>query len=381
MIYFDNAATTHYKPQCVIDAVHLALTKLNVSAHRGTSRASLALEEKLQETRMLATAVAGGKDATAVFSQNCTTALNLAILGTARRGGHVVASATEHNSVLRPLMQLKSKGIVDVSVIYPNEHGQVVPQSVVDALRPNTYLVTVNNVSNVTGTRQQIGAISHAVKQEKKDVLVLCDCAQSVGYVVLDMAKDGIDMMAFPTHKGLHGVQGCGVLVFSNRVHPLPVVFGGTGSQSNSLLQPKSLPDGLESGTLNTPAILGANAAIRWWATNHKSNASKLVQLQQSLLDKLSTLPQVRVYSQPNQSGIVAFNVKNWDSAVVADYLSTHHDAATRAGLHCAPLMHKYLKTLGRGVVRASLAVDNTLSQVDSFVNFVEDLCKKDCLQ
>ena len=381
MIYFDNAATTHYKPQCVIDAVHLALTKYSVSAHRGTSRASLLLEERLQETRILATAVAGGKDATAVFSQNCTTALNLAILGTARRGGHVVVTATEHNSVLRPLMQLKNKGIVDVSVVYPNTEGLITPQSVADAVRPSTYLVAVNNVSNVTGTRQRVGAISHAVKRVKKDVLVLCDCAQSVGYVVLDMEKDGIDMMAFPTHKGLHGVQGCGVLVFSNRVHPLPVVFGGTGSQSNSLLQPNTLPDGLEAGTLNAPAILGANAAIRWWAANHKSNASKLVQLQQRLLEGLSSLPQVTVYSKPNQSGIVAFNVKNWDSAVVADYLSTNHDVATRAGLHCAPLMHKYLQTLVTGVVRASLAVDNTQSQVDSFVNFVEGLSKKDTLQ
>lgn len=381
MIYFDNAATTHYKPQCVIDAVNLALTKFSVSAHRGTSKVSWLLEEKLQETRLLATAVAGGKDATAVFSQNCTTALNLAIIGTAKRGGHVVTTATEHNSVLRPLMQLKNRGIVDVSVVYPNENGQVTPQSVIDALRPNTYLVAINNASNVTGTKQQIGVISHAVKQVKSDTLVLCDCAQSVGYVVLDMAKNGIDMMAFPTHKGLHGVQGCGVLVFDNKVHPLPVVYGGTGSQSNSLLQPNTAPDGLESGTLNTPAIMGANAAIRWWAANHKSNAAKLRQLQKNLLAGLNSLPNIQVYSQPNDSGIVAFNVKDWDSSVVADYLANNHDIATRAGLHCAPLMHKYLGTLRTGVVRASLGVDNTAADVTSFLNFVEDICKKDTLQ
>ena len=126
MIYFDNAATTNYKPQCVIDAVHLALTKYCVNAHRGSSKASWILEKKINDTRLLACAVAGGKDTTAVFSQNCTSALNLAILGTAKRGGHVVVSATEHNSVLRPLMQLKSRKIVDVTIVYPDKNGQII---------------------------------------------------------------------------------------------------------------------------------------------------------------------------------------------------------------------------------------------------------------
>ena len=377
MIYFDNAATTNYKPQCVIDAVHLALTKFCVNAHRGTSKASLLLEEKLAQTRQLACAVAGSNDATAVFSQNCTTALNLAILGRAKRGGHVVVSATEHNSVLRPLMHLKNKKVIDVSVVYPDNNGQIPPQKVIDALRHNTYMVAINHVSNVTGTRQDVGTIFRAVKQVKSDVLTLCDCAQSVGYVMLDMASDKIDFVAFPTHKGLHGIQGCGVLVFANKTPPHPIVYGGTGSQSNNLLQPSTLPDGLESGTLNTPAILGANASISWWAANHKSNAQYLQKLQQRLLDGLACIPNVTVYSQTNASGIVAFNVKNWDSSVVGDYLSQNHDVATRSGLHCAPLMHKHLGTLNTGVVRASLSISNTTDEVDLFLSAIDDLAQK----
>ena len=278
-------------------------------------------------------------------------------------------------------MQLKNKGIVDVSVVYPSPTGQINVQSVVDAMRPNTYMVAINHVSNVTGTKQQVGKISRAVKQLKNDVLVLCDCAQSVGYVVLDMASDGIDMIAFPTHKGLHGIQGCGVLVFDNKTPPRPVVFGGTGSQSNNLLQPNTLPDGLESGTLNTPAILGANSAIKWWATNHKNNSAKLRKLQKSLLDGLQNIPDVKVYSNANESGIVAFNVKGWDSGVVADYLAQNHDVATRAGLHCAPLMHKHLGTLDQGIVRASLGVSNTQTEVDTFLQIVADLSQKDTIQ
>ena len=288
---------------------------------------------------------------------------------------------TEHNSVLRPLMQLKSKNIVDVTLVYPNEQGQIEPISVINALRHNTYLVATGHVSNVTGTRQDVGAIFRAVKQAMPHVLTLCDCAQSVGYVVLNMASDCIDFVAFPTHKGLHGIQGCGVLVFSNKTPPLPIVYGGTGSQSNNLLQPNTIPDGLEAGTPNCPAILATNASVSWWATNHKANSHKLQNLQKRLLDGLRSLPNVKVYSDQNASGIVAFNVKSWDSSVVADYLTERHDVATRSGLHCAPLMHKYLGTLSSGVVRASLGIDNTIQQVDSFVQYIADICQKDALQ
>ncbi|MBR2974212.1 MAG: aminotransferase class V-fold PLP-dependent enzyme, partial [Clostridia bacterium] len=313
---------------------------------------------------------------TAVFSQNCTTALNLAILGTARRKGHVITTVTEHNSVLRPLAQLQRRGIVDVSVVRPQENGQIHPQSLINALRPNTYMVAINHTSNVTGTMQQVGKLSRAVKQVKDDVLILCDCAQAVGYTLVDMTKDRLDMVAFPTHKGLHGIQGCGVLVFDTSKPPRPVVYGGTGSESNSIFQPTSLPEGLESDTLNMPAILVANAAVSWWVKGFEEGSRHIKSLQKRLLDGLKSIPSATIYSQPNDNGIVAFNVASLDSGVVGDVLSQRYGICTRTGLHCAPLMHQHLGTLSTGVVRASLAFDSKAQEVDALLEAVDSIAR-----
>lgn len=374
MIYLDNAATTNYKPKQVIDTVIDCLTKHPFNANRGASKYSLALNERLQQTRnKLHLLFNNDSQRNVVFTSGCTQALNLAILGLARRG-HVIISSCEHNSVIRPLMQLQKRGYVTISVAKPNEQGQVTTEEIQRLLTPTTYLVCVSHASNVTGqlqNLQQTGKLLHS-----KKITFLVDCAQSVGYVPLDMAKNYVNVVAIPAHKGLHAMQGAGALIFDDDSKPCPITFGGTGTESNLLTQPTTLPESLESGTLPTPALLAMSAGVDWWLANWQQNDQTVRNMQRLLLDGLRQIKGVTTYGDYNKSGIVAFNVGKWDSNYVADLLSEKYDVAVRGGLQCAPLMHEYLKTTNQGVVRASVSCVTTKQDCFALLNAVNAIAK-----
>lgn len=374
MIYLDNASTTNYKPQEVLNAVIECLTKYPFNPHRG-GKVSLELQQKIYTVRKKLSLLCNNDGENhVVFTSGCTEALNLAILGCARRG-HIIISATEHNSVLRPVMQLKNKGIVDVSVVSPDHTGQITVQSLQNVLRKDTYMICINQASNVTGKVQnlrEIGAFARA-----NNLIFLCDCAQSMGYFPTDMAKNNIDLIAIAPHKGLHAMQGVGALVFTNRAVPNPIKFGGTGTESHLHTQPTTLPEGLESGTPPCANILSLGAGIDWWLANYKKTAETMAYCQNLLLQGLTSIPNVTVYSQENKCGIVAFNVGKMDSNVVGDYLAEKHDIVVRGGLHCAPLMHQYLGTSDIGVVRASVSCVTTKQECYALLNAVQSLARQ----
>ncbi|MCM1289429.1 MAG: aminotransferase class V-fold PLP-dependent enzyme [Corallococcus sp.] len=375
MIYLDNAATTNYKPKSVLDAVHECLTKYPFNPNRGNNKYALALQQKLLDVRKkLSLLYKNDSEMHVVFTSGCTAALNLAILGNAKRG-HIVISATEHNSVLRPVMQLKKKGYVTVSLVQPDENGQITLESVQKVWKPNTYMLCVSHASNVTGQKQNLAGLGAFVRQ--KNALFLVDCAQSAGYFAADMERDGIDLIAIGAHKGLHAVQGAGALIFNERSAPRPITFGGTGTESHLYFQPQTLPDSLESGTLPTPAIVAMGAGLDFWIENWERNEQNVKQMQQIILKGLESIPDVLLYSLPNKSGIAAFNVGNADSTTVADALLEKFDIVVRGGLQCAPLMHKYLGTFEQGIVRASVSCVTDKTECYTLLNAVEDTAKR----
>ena len=374
MIYLDNAATTFFKPQCVLDAVSECLTKYPFNPNRGNNKFAYPLQQKLYETRKkLSLLYNNGNENFVAFTAGCTQALNLAILGNAKRG-HVIISATEHNSVLRPVMQLKKRGYVDVSVAQPDEDGQISVETLDRLWKQNTYLVCVSHVSNVTGKRQNLAPLGKFAR--RRNALFLVDCAQSVGYFGMDMAKNCVDLVAIGAHKGLHAMQGAGALIFNDRSAPKPILFGGTGTESHLYYQPQTLPDSLESGTLPTPAIVAMNAGLDFWLENWQQNSARVEEMQRLVLNGLKLLGGVTTYSQANKSGIVAFNVGNADSNEIADALMKN-DVVVRGGLHCAPMMHKYLGTFNQGAVRASVSCVTTKQECYALLNAVESIAKQ----
>ena len=233
----------------------------------------------------------------------------------------------------------------------------------------------VSHASNVNGDSQKLYELGIVARQN--NMLFLVDCAQSMGYFPIDMNKCYVDMAAVAGHKGLHGIQGAGALIFNKRCKLRPIRFGGTGTESESYYQPETLPDGLESGTLPCPAILGMSAGIDYWLSNWQNNRDNIAETQSIILDGLKQIKNVKLYSKQNHSGIVAFNVGNTDSNEIADELSNKYDIAVRGGLQCAPLMHKYLGTLNQGVVRASVSAVTTKNDCYSLLNAIEFLSKR----
>lgn len=372
MIYLDNAATTDYKPPQVINAVNDCLTKYPYNPNR-SGRQSVQLQQALTATRQKISLLVNCDQSRVIFTHGCTDALNTAILGTARRG-HIVISCAEHNSVARPVMRLKERGFADVSVIEPDTNGNFSVESLSKVVRKDTYLFCLTHASNVTGQRHDIAPLGRFCRQN--GIVFLVDCAQSMGYFCPDMQNDCVDIVAFGAHKGLHAMQGAGALAFGN-VRIRPVCFGGTGTDSHLLTQPEGLPEALESGTLPTPAIMAMSAGIDWWLNNAKQNEQNVRRAQELILEGLKRIDGVKIYSQPNQSGIVSFNVKNLDSNFVADVLAERFDVAVRGGLQCAPLMHKHLGTLNSGIVRASTSCVTTQKDCFALLDGVEYLAKR----
>lgn len=364
MIYLDNSATTHTKPKQVLKAVQMGLTRFSANPGRGGHSASIEsaieVENVREKTRKFVNAL---KSQNIIFTSGCTEALNLAILGTAQNGGHVICTSNDHNSVLRPLYHLVDEGIITLSVATPSNDYMLTRQDIEKHLKPNTYLICVNHVSNVDGSIADIDNIGELCME--KCILFLVDGAQSAGHIKIDMQKSHIDLLALAPHKGLYSPQGIGILATSGRANLKPIKFGGTGTESFNTRQPISYPEGFESGTLATPNILGLGAGIDFVNENFYKIANKLEDYTTYLNFELNKIPNIKVYTHPDNShGVLAFNIKNIDSETVCQILNDKYNIYARSGLQCAPLKHKQLGTIDTGVVRISLSYFNTFSEI-----------------
>lgn len=366
MIYFDNAATGGRKPDEVISAVSSAL---RVCANPGRSghKLSLSCANLVQVARgVLSDYFNGYGFERVVFTKNCTEALNIAIFGVLRPGDHVVATCMEHNSVLRPLETLRKAGIITYDICplsnHPKYENNIAPSDVAALVKPNTKMVIVTTASNVTGAIPPLQEIYEALP---KDVLLLCDGAQGAGHLDLDMQRMKIDLLSVAGHKGMQGIQGSGALLFSERVNPTPILYGGTGSISLSLDMPDFYPEALEAGTLSFPAVSSLLEGIRYLSANETRIFKRLTELTEYCLNGLSRIPNIQTYSKPNPCGIVAFRCKSADSETVAEVLSTDFDIAVRGGLHCAPKMHEALNTPDCGLIRVSFSHFNSETEID----------------
>ena len=366
MIYFDNAATSRYIPMAAMNAfVKECSEKSNPGrgGHSDSVRAAIEVYKAREVVNRFF-----NNDGECVFTKNCTEALNLAILGI-RRKGHVITTVTEHNSVLRPLTYLKECGKIDVSFAKTDAFGAVSLENVKRLLREDTYMIVLNCCSNVSGICNDYENIFSYFAE--KGIITVADGAQIAGHKRFDMKACGCDVFASSGHKGLHGLQGTGFLLFNRALKINPLMFGGTGTDSIMINQPTGYPESLESGTLNTAGVRALAAAVKWTDENFESLAAENKRLTTALCDGLKSIKGVRVVSSPDSIGIVSFIPDGLDSESVADHLN-EAGIAVRGGLHCAPLMHKRLDTLKSGLVRVSVGRGNTLKEVRTFLSVLE---------
>ena len=367
-IYLDNAATSWPKCPQVLAAMQQYLCECGGSPGRAGHGKSLTSSRMVYDTRdQLATLFNAPSTDRVVFAKNATEALNVILFGFLNPGDHVVTSSMEHNAVMRPLRHLESCG-VSLSVAVCDAQGRLDPDAVRRLLTPKTRLILINHASNVTGTIQPIAEIGALAKQAGVPFAV--DAAQTAGVCPLDMQQNAIDFLAFTGHKSLGGPQGTGGLALGPDVDLRPLVFGGTGSASESELQPEFLPDKLESGTLNAIGLAGLGAAL---ADLNAFVVGNVLQHEQKLLRRfregLRELPQILVYGpdDPAESvGVLSLNVAGISCDEVGVRLEQQFGILTRTGLHCAPAAHRSIGTLAKGTVRFSVSRFTTEAEIDA---------------
>lgn len=374
ILYLDHPATSLPKAPGVARAVAWALESLGNpgrSAHRFSTDAKAVVD---RVRRQVADLVGAKEPGRVVFTSGATMALNLALRGLLRPGDHAITTCFDHNSVLRPLTQLKRDG-VHLSIVRRSNPAELT-QAVIDELRPSTRLVALNHASNVCGTVLPRESIARAVKD--RGVHVLLDAAQTVGHLPIDLSASSVDLVAFGGHKGLLGPPGVGCLVLNACDLELrPFVTGGTGQQSDSLEPAAQPPAGFEPGTLNTPAIAGLGAAIDYVSADaHRRDRERWSRLRDTCIERLSHLGAVRLYVHADQPAvpIVAFNVEGQLPERVAERLDHEYGILTRAGLHCAPLAHRALGTGSYGAVRVGFGHGNDETSVERLCRALEEL-------
>jgi cysteine desulfurase family protein len=353
----DNAATSLPKPREVMEAVTRYVTELGASAGRGAYREAVETGALISECRRRLNRLFNGeRPEHFVFTLNCSDALNLAIRGLIDRDatGHAVCTHIDHNSILRPLAEMEARGWVRVTrVPVDPATGLVDPDDVRRAIRPDTRLVALTHVSNVTGTVQPLRQIGRVTREAGVPLVV--DAAQSAGHLPIDVQADNIDLLAAPGHKSLLGPTGTGFLYLRPGMEKLvrTVREGGTGSVSEQPTQPQFLPDKYEPGSHNAMGIIGLSAAVQWVAERTvESLHAHDTDLVRTFIDGVEGVEGLTYYGPrgvKNRVGVFAVRVEGFDPQELSAILEANYGILTRSGIHCAPLAHEALGTASCG--------------------------------
>ena len=377
-IYFDNGSTSWPKARGVAGAMAELLENGAFNINRGNYAGAYEVEGIVLDTREQLARLFGVRDSRhVIFTPGITYSLNYFIKGFLKPGDHVLVSGLEHNAVMRPLEQMKGRG-VSYDIVPVDTEGNLDADELEGMVRPETKAVIMTHASNVCGTILPIRKIGEICR--RKGLFFAVDTAQSAGTIAVDMEGCGIDFLAFTGHKGLLGPQGIGGFLISGRLDEQmeAYVAGGTGSQSDSLLQPENLPDKYESGTMNLPGIIGLHAALDYLEkTGIDAVHEKKMKLTACFLEKLKAVPGVRVAGKKDTKSrvaVVSVDFLTVDNAVAAFTLEQEYGIMTRVGLHCAPTAHRSLGTFPQGTVRFAFGMSNTEEEIDCCIGGIRKI-------
>lgn len=354
IVNFDNAATTFPKPVAVKKAVVSAMEQLT-SPGRGGHPLGMKTSEMVYSARETAADFFGGEPENVVFALNCTHALNMAIQGIMKNGGHLIISGMEHNSVSRPAAKLAKSGKIKLSVaeVFPDAKKTV--ESFRRLIRSDTKAIVCTAASNVTGQIMPLKEIGRLC--QSRNIAFIVDAAQTSGIIDVNLSQ-GINIICTAGHKGLYGITGTGMLISDGKFNIEPIMQGGTGSGSQRLEQPVLLPEALESGTVGTVGIMSLKAGMEFirkiGINNIFTHEDKICR---RFIRELEKNPRITVYRSEKAEyvPIVSFNIEGIPSEKAASALAKE-GFCLRAGYHCAALAHQSLGT-ENGSVRFSPSI------------------------
>ena len=376
MIYLDNAATTYPKPEKVYDSIMDCMKNYCANPGRAGHKLAMKAAREIYDAREnIARLFNIDNPMTIVFTNNATDSLNLAIKGVVKKGDHIITTSMEHNSVIRPIKSLEKYGIEN-TIVQCDKEGFLNIEDIKKAIRKNTKLIVTTHASNVCGTIIDIKSVGEIAREN--NILYLVDASQTAGVYDIDVKDIHVDMIAAPGHKCLLGPQGTGILYIREGLNVDILKEGGTGSKSEDLFQPELTPDKYESGTHNTPGIVGLNQGVKFvlekGINNIKTHEEELCQY---MLDRLEEVPNIVIYGPKDskkRAAVISINIPNIDSGEITFLLDSEYNIATRSGIHCAPLAHKTLGTIEQGTVRFSLGYFNTKEDIDSAVKALKEI-------
>jgi len=363
-IYADYAATCPTRPFAVRRRTEQAAA-IAGNAGRGGYEGALTASRLIYEARVMVNDFFDGEDpADVVFTSGVTESLNTAICGLLRPGDHVVTTCMEHNSVLRPLYRMQKQG---VTLTIADSCKAPLEEAVMAAVRAETRMIVMTHGSNVTGEVYDIRRVGHFCRE--RGILFVTDCAQTAGVYPVSMKEDAIDVLCFAGHKGLHALQGTGGMCIRKGVQIEPLKTGGTGIRSFSHAQPEHYPEHLEAGTGNLTGIASVMGGIEWIRQTgigkiREHELDMLALLERETADIPGLIRYAGSDSASVRTAVFSCNIGGIDSARISDVLETEYHIKTRAGAHCAPLVHEWYGTVDQGMVRISLGYETTGQEV-----------------
>ncbi|MFR2884673.1 aminotransferase class V-fold PLP-dependent enzyme [Veillonella nakazawae] len=379
-IYLDNASTSFPKAPTVATAMSDYITNRGININRGSYALAYDVEDIIYTTRQRLHTLFNGHDPShVIFTQNVTMSLNMVIKGLLKAGDHVLVSSMEHNAVMRPLTQLRDKGIT-FDIIPCDKMGSIQLESMDSLIRPNTVAMIINHASNVCGTIQSLESIGPICKAHNLQFIV--DAAQTAGVIPIDVKACHIDALCFTGHKGLLGPQGIGGIILTKEMAQTltPLIAGGTGSFSHLETMPTHMPDAFEAGTLNLPGIIGLNEGLAYIESQGMENIhNHELALTQSFLEGLQSIDGINIVGKQNiqdRTAVVSITIDGMDPASIAYELESNYHIMTRVGLHCAPRAHQTLETYPEGTVRFSFGYANTHKDVETALSALHRIVK-----
>lgn len=377
MAYFDNAATTFPKPECMYDYMNQYYRNNGGSYGRGENEFSSSAKGLVEQTRLSIQSLLHCPAKQIIFQPSATVSLNVIIQGVISNGAtNIYISPFEHNAVTRVLHHYESEEKIKVHTLTVSKDLAFDLQRIkfqFDDVKPD--FVIMSHASNVLGVITPFEQVFTMAK--KHGAITLLDMAQTAGLIDADLGQDIVDFAVFAGHKTMYGPTGISGFVMNPSYKLKPVLFGGTGFDSANQDMPSVLPERFEIGTMNSQAIAGLFAALQWIKETgvqviyerEKENRKRLIEL----LNPYDFLKVIGDSPKANYVGIVSCIIDGISSDT-AGQLFAERKIAVRTGLHCAPLAHKFIGTFPAGTIRFSTSFFTSDEDFDSLRQVLDDL-------
>lgn len=377
LIYFDNSATTQ-KPKSVVSSIVEYYTKYTANAHRGDYSISLKVDEKYEAVRdKVKNFMNADNSSEIIFTKGSTESFNMIVFGFMKHylkpDDEVILTKVEHASNVLPWISLSHE--IGFKIVYAplEEDNRLSLNSIIKCITAKTKVIAIAHITNAIGDVRPIKEIGNVCRNN--NILFVLDATQSIGHMKIDVKENNIDFLGFSAHKML-GPTGVGVLYGKKELLEklVPLEYGGgmnISFSSDGSYELKELPFRLEAGTRNIAGVIGLGAAIDYLEKIGMDNIHNYEkELKQYLLDRIKTVPNIKLYNESIDSGILLFNVGNYFSQDVAIYLN-NYKICIRAGNHCAKMLQEIICTTN--TCRVSLYFYNTKDEIDKLIEALKN--------